>query len=354
NDFSSPVTYTVTAEDGSTQDYSVTVIVAEMHVGYSAEETITGLSESLTMVYAQDQVVIHFPMKIDDSQTATVTTRFWIAQTEFTNTQAKAILQWAYTNGRFSDTVGDHDGLDTTTAKHGDKELLDLGNSRINYDGAGTFYVQYGYEDHPANYITWYGAVMLCNWLTEMRDGTTENLVYSGITPNWNHGDTEEDPFKNGYRLPSSDECEYSARYLGTTAPSTGGDLDTERKYGNDNDDWTDGYYWTPGNYASGAEADYHYSEACRAVAVYDEQDPVPTTTEPVKSLGTAGANELGLYDMSGNVYEWCFTANGTLRNYHGGSWISPAYELQVGNRNGIGPHTALDFTGFRLCRTAD
>ena len=158
---------------------------------------------------------------------------------------------------------------------------------------------------------------------------------------------------------------------MGTTAPSTGGNLDTDRKYGNDDASWTDGYYWTPWNYASGA---YTYSkdesdvnpgngvvdnkDANDVVAVYrfyyDDgwQDKGTSDEAAVKTLD---ANELGLYDMSGNVAEWYFTEDGSEQSYRGGSWEFDAHNLRVGSSgDDRNPDEAFGYLGFRLCRTAN
>ncbi len=84
-------------------------------------------------------------------------------------------------------------------------------------------------------------------------------------------------------------------------------------------------------------------------------------TTHPV---ATKRANELGLYDMSGNVYEWCSDrygsypgkmvlnpkgANaGAMRVYRGGSWFTPANYCAVGNRESNNPKEGFSFVGFR------
>ena len=323
-------------------------------VGHAEVISISGFP-AFTMIYAQDQESISFPTGINDDTHATVTTRFWMAQTQFTNAQASAVLQWAYDNGKIVTTGDAHNEVNSTEVKYGGQRLVWFAgtHNRLNYDeSSGNFTVKSGFEEHPLVEVTWYGAVMFCNWLTEMRDSQTDNLVYSNIdTSGWSHDDTEEDTTKNGYRLPSTYEWEYAARYLGTTEPLTGGDLDTERLYGNDNHDWTDGYYWTPGNYASGATADYTDAAACRAVAVYSGSDPQPETTKSVK---TRAPNLLSLYDMSGNVWEWCYTASDTNRIRRGGGWYFHADSLQVGSWFFHNPGSSGSFLGFRLSRTAD
>jgi formylglycine-generating enzyme required for sulfatase activity len=114
------------------------------------------------------------------------------------------------------------------------------------------------------------------------------------------------------------------------------------------------GPWFTKGDSASGATADYYTNATEDArVAVYDGGSV--TKTEAVKSKA---ANALGLYDMSGNVWELCedwYPSNsGSSRIIRGGSWYYSAFLLQVGYVYVNGPDFRNDFTGFRLARTAN
>jgi formylglycine-generating enzyme required for sulfatase activity len=172
----------------------------------------------------------------------------------------------------------------------------------------GVFVVEAGYENHPVYNVSWYGARAYCQWLSEQTG--------------------------QGYRLPTEAEWEYAAG---------GGLVDRDavgkRKY----------------EYAGGADLD--------AVGWYTENTN-DTGTRPVRQKKPNG---LGLYDMSGNVWEWCNDWHGDYsgeaqvdprgpdsgsgRVGRGGGWGNRATYCRVADRSRVYPGLRGNDLGFRVAR---
>jgi len=195
----------------------------------------------------------------------------------------------------------------------------------------------------PVTMVNWRDTIVWCNAYS-MLEGKTPVYRNAGGDVIKDSRDDNADECDNaqpdwgadGYRLPTEGEWQYAASYI-------------------------DGTDWTPLDYASGATDYYDNAEATGEVAWYDENSGDKTHT-----VGTKRANDLGLYDMSGNVYEWCWdwyddlpasartdyrgSTAGSDRVIRGGCWRSIA--LGVSDRyNSYSPDLEHNSFGFRLVR---
>jgi formylglycine-generating enzyme required for sulfatase activity len=256
----------------------------------------------------------------------TLTTPFEIQATEVTNQQYAALAQWALDHGHVTATASSlRDALDGSM-----QELLDLDDSdcEISYSG-GTFTVDAGMEDHPVKEVTWYGAVAYCDWLS----------LQAGLPRAYDHDTWQcngHDPYgAQGYRLPTEAEWEYACRAGSETAFANGPITDTVC-----DDPNLDQIGWYCGN--------------------------ANDWTHPVAQLD---ANGWGLYDMHGNLWEWCNdwyddyggdvtdppgpSGAGDGRVLRGGGWNFLAQGCRSAYRGNVGvPDGSYGFVGFRPARS--
>lgn len=180
--------------------------------------------------------------------------------------------------------------------------------------------------DHPVVNVTWNDAVAFCDWLSR-REGRV-------------------------YRLPTEAEWEYACRAGTTTLYSTGNDPEALA---------------TVGNVADRTAREALFPNWESAIHARDGY----TFTAPV---GRFRPNAWGLFDMHGNVWEWCsdwydesFYASspatcptGPLqpvgfpsRVVRGGGWSSVPVYVRTSNRPGRTPDARYDYLGFRVVTTA-
>ena len=186
----------------------------------------------------------------------------------------------------------------------------------------------------PVENVTWFEAVQYCNALSqkeEMTPAYTVSGAGDAMTVTW-------DRSANGYRLPTEAEWEYAAR-AGTGTPfNTGENITPDQA----------NYYSTYPYYEDGPRGPYR---------------------ERTVPVGSFKPNAWGLYDMHGNVWEWCWDryglyapeaqtdpagpAEGTFRVNRGGGWNDFGKHIRSAYRAAHIPSNRTFNIGFRVARDA-
>lgn len=214
--------------------------------------------------------------------------------------------KYEITIGQFKAFI-DSTGYQTTADKEGSSYFLTSNGSQVK--GINWKYDEYGNlinlseYDRPVIHVSWVDAKAFADWL--------------------------------GCRLPTESEWEYACR-AGTTTPfNTGANLTTSQ-------------------------------------ANYDGNNPYINNAKgesrkKIMPVGSFQPNQFGLYDMHGNVFEWCSdwyskyisdnqtdpkgTSIGTQRVARGGSWSHAAQICRSANRVNVGPTLSCEIVGFRIVK---
>jgi formylglycine-generating enzyme required for sulfatase activity len=205
------------------------------------------------------------------------------------------------------------------------KAVMDANPSYFSANGGGKRRVAGQSTDrHPVEHVSWWDAIVFCNTLSAMegRAAFYEIGKQSVTVPDWS---------ARGYRLPTEAEWEYACW---GNLPKV-----TRFSFGDDT--------------ARLGEFAWHL----------DNSD------QKTHRVGEKRSNGFDLFDMHGNVAEWCWDGysmgyykaspvadprgfdEAENRVYRGGGWYNGANVLRSADRNAHVPHYAVDYRGFRLAR---
>ncbi len=320
-------------------------MVTIIDVGETAEFTMGSTEEELKRQPAMEDR--DYDTSDETAHRVELTVPYAMSRFEITNDLFCAVMNWALEKGKVRIADGDLVALDGTKllgiahlVEHrylGTQHGVTLSNGRLT--------TQEAYKGHPVHGVTWYGAIAFCNFLSEL----------SGLSPVYDRDTVAWDTTKTGYRLPTEAEWEYAAR------------KDTRTTYA-----WGDAIDFTYLNYAESYERRGD-SIITTPVGFYDGTKRGVLQTHD-------NASPFGLYDMTGNVWEWCwdwyqrdyyrkspgrdplgpdkgddrrpYDVGTPTRIWRGCGWAGNDAFSRVAKRWSSSPGTAINELGFRIARS--
>ena len=250
------------------------------------------------------------------------------------------IMKYEFTNQLYTDFLNSVAATDTYSLYNADMGSNDRGGiAQSGSSGGYTYAVRTNMGDKPVNYVNWFDAARVSNWLMNgaTSSSSTETGAYtlngatSGNAPAVNPGAT--------FYVPTEDQWYKAAYYQG------GGTNAGYWNYATQSD--TGPTAVTAGETGIGSAGNTGNFANYKNAASWNGQ------TGNVTTVGTnGGPSAYGAFDMGGNLYEWndLDGTTGPNRGIRGSDWRSNSlYDLSSSNGLQNGPSLEKSFYGFRL-----
>lgn len=313
----------VTLDYGSSIQGYVTSKPGDIFLGWYLEDTkVDTVPDHEIVVHAKwhdiqmvevglEGITYEIPLGSENNSRADVEGGYLMATTETTYELWYLVMTWAVQNGYQFGNPG-------REGSHGTDGALPTEEGKT----------------QPVTHIRWHDVLVWTNALSEM----------SGLDPVYRNGDqvlrdsdhlgnisSATQTENNGYRLPTPQEWEMAARWRNVESDSTV---------------FVGGRHWTSGDRLSGSDAPHTNRQETDRFSWHGLNSGVKT-----QLVGLKAPNQLGLYDMAGNVWEWTMYTGNPFRPIYGGAANVFSDDLIISSNTTADLYAQNSFYGFRLTR---
>jgi formylglycine-generating enzyme required for sulfatase activity len=252
------------------------------------------------------------------------------------------IMKYEFTNQQYTDFLNSVAATDTYSLYNSQMGSDARGGiTRSGASGSYTYAVRSNMGDKPVNYVNWFDAARVSNWL--MNGGTSSSSTETGAYTLIGGQTTGNAPAVNSgatFYIPTENQWYKAAYYKGGSTSAGYWDYATQ------SDSVPTAV--TAGTTGIGSAGSTGNSANFNRGADWGS----PLQDGNVTTVGTnGGASAYGAFDMSGNLYEWNDLTGtaGSSRGLRGGGWDFDAFSLSSSDRITFAPSGESDFIGFRL-----